>query len=102
MPVSFKVPTYNLDSIKTALSSVEKLTMTNIARGCASAMGMDDQDVVDVIQRLKPENFYKTMPSDKCPHLQQFDVYHGDWKGTDIYLKFQFFNGFLVVSFKEK
>lgn len=100
MTVSFTTPTYNLASIKNSFSSVDKLRMTRVARQGAVTLGMDDGDVVDAIQSITSTDFHKTMPSEKMPHLANFDVYRMTWKSMNIYAKFQDIGGFMVVSFK--
>ncbi|MBM5096060.1 type II toxin-antitoxin system MqsR family toxin [Vibrio parahaemolyticus] len=102
MSTSFTTPTYNLSSLQQAFKSVNTLRMTGTARQGANALGMDDQDVVNAIQCLKPSDFYKTMPSAKMPTAANHDVYKFTWCGKEIYAKFQDLGGFIVVSFKEK
>ncbi len=102
MTNSSNTPTYNLQTIKNACASTATLSMTGSARRGASALGMEDQDVVDAIQSLNPNDFHKTMPSIKMPTAANQDVYKFDWRGTKIYAKFQDLGGLLVVSFKEK
>lgn len=102
MNTSFNNPTYNLNHLKQALNNVNKLRMTRVARQGAVELGMDDDDVVNVIQAIKSTDFYKTMPSEKMPQLANFDVYRTWWEGVEIYLKFQDISGYLVVSFKRR
>jgi len=99
---NFTQPTYDLSSIKAALSSVGSLRMTGSSRVTAVALGFDDQDIVNAIQSIKSSDFYKTMPSQKMPSSPNQDVYKFQFKGIDIYAKFQNLCGFIVVSFKEK
>lgn len=100
--ISFTQPTYNLSSIKAALCSVSSLRMTGSSRITATALGFDDQDVVDAIQAIKSTDFYKTMPPIKMPSSPNHDVYRFSFKGVEIYAKFQNLCGFIVVSFKER
>lgn len=100
MTASYSTPTYDLNTIKINMNSVSKLRMTQSSRRSAVALGFDDQDVVDVIQAIRATDFYKTMPSTKIPNAQNQDVYKVHWKSLYLYVKFQFLNGFLVVSFK--
>lgn len=102
MTTSFTNSTFNLATIKSTFSSISKLRTTSVAREGYTAMGMDDADVVAAIQALKENDFYKTMPSEKCPQYGNFDVYKSKWNGLDIYMKFQNINGFIIVSFKER
>ncbi|CAK1720136.1 motility quorum-sensing regulator / GCU-specific mRNA interferase toxin [Vibrio crassostreae] len=106
MTTSFTTPSYDLYLIKKTFSKVDKLRFTKSARQGYVELGMDEQDVVDVIKSLQPSDFYKTMPSDKRPDLGYFDVYRTSWCGVDIYTKFQDIgSGFIsmyIVSFKRK
>jgi hypothetical protein len=100
MAANYTTPTYDLTTIKKSLSSVSKLRMTRSSRLDAVALGFDDQDIVDVIKAVKETDFHKTMPSIKFPQAANQDVYRVHWKSLYLYLKFQYLNGFLVVSFK--
>lgn len=101
MTTSFTTSTYNLNTVKAALSSVSNLRMTGVARRGAVSLGMDDSDIVNAIQSLKISDFYKTMASEKMPQYGNMDVYKTNWNGQNIYMKFQNIAGFIVVSFKQ-
>jgi len=99
---SYSQPTYNLSSIKSAMSSVASLRITGSSRQTIQLLGFDDQDVVDAIQSIKNSDFHKTMPSNQMPTAPNQDVYKFSYNGVEIYAKFQNLAGFIVVSFKER
>lgn len=98
--IGYQTPTYDLCVVQQAMNNVGKLRMTKRARTDAVALGLDDQDIVDVIQSIGPRDFYKTMPSLKLPDAQYQDVYKVVWEELYLYIKFQYIGGYLVVSFK--
>jgi len=63
---------------------------------------MDDEAVIEVIARLTPQDFDKSMPSDFDPALRQ-DVYKPVVGGRELYVKFtrDRQGGLLLISFKE-
>lgn len=95
-------PHYDLASIKATFITVEALRMTKTAHDCALALGLLLQDVVDLIQEMTREQFYKSMTSKANVALWQ-DVYHVPWGDTVLYMKFTTdAEGYLVISLKEK
>ena len=95
-------PHYDLDAIKATFAKVEALRMTRTAQDCAFRIGMPLQSVVDVIQSMTREQFYKSMTSQANRAVWQ-DVYHAPWHGIVLYLKFTTdAQGYLVISLKEK
>lgn len=80
-------PTYALEEIKRAFSSVRHLRMTRTARNCAFALGFSRQDIVDCIHGIEVGHFYKSMTSDRDHRVWQ-DVYHVPWAGLTLYVKF--------------
>jgi motility quorum-sensing regulator/GCU-specific mRNA interferase toxin len=100
--VEKRKPHYNLASIKATFSTVEALRMTKTAHDCALALGLLLQDVVDLIQEMTREQFYKSMTSMANVALWQ-DVYHVPWGDIVLYVKFTTdAEGYLVISLKEK
>lgn len=55
-----KKPKYNLDAIKLAFKTVDKLNMTFSAMQGQYDVGFSDQDVVDTIKALTSADFYKS------------------------------------------
>jgi len=94
-------PTYDLNTIKQQLNSVSNLRMTLRAKQDATAIGFSDQDIIDVVQELTQADFYKTMAPLKPNFTANHDVYRPNFKGIDLYIKFQLApNGQVIVSFK--
>ena len=95
-------PTYDLESFKAEFSAVARLRMTRTARNCAFALGLGLQGVVDVIQRMTRQQFYKSMTSYGDVKVWQ-DVYHVPHGDTVLYLKLTVdAEGKLLIAFKEK
>lgn len=95
-------PTYDLDSFKSEFGTVARLRMTGSARNAAFALGFSLQDVVDVIQRMTRQQFFKSMTSLGDPRVWQ-DVYHVPCEGLVLYVKLTVDDdGKLVIGFKEK
>ena len=61
---------------------------------------MGQADALAVVQKLIRKNFYKSMTS-HAEHRFWQDVYHGQWNGIALYIKFQRAGEYFVVSFKE-
>ena len=93
---------YDLNSIKLAFSTTDKLTMTATAMSSQYMLGFSDQDVVDAIQALTANDFYKSMPPVKVGFTAWQDVYKTIFKQTNLYIKFQIDSkGETIVSFKK-
>lgn len=98
-----KIPSYNLDSIKKAFKTEDKLYMTVSAKQGQIALGFSDSDVVKVIQNLSSVDFYKSMEPLKAGFTAWQDVYKPSFRGVRLYVKFQVnTRGELILSFKEK
>ena len=95
-------PHYDLASIKATFATVDALRMTRTAHDCALGLGLLLQDVVDLIQEMTREQFFKSMTSKANVAVWQ-DVYFVPWGGTVLYVKFTTdAEGYLVISLKEK
>jgi motility quorum-sensing regulator/GCU-specific mRNA interferase toxin len=96
-------PTHDLEKIKTVFSNTTDLNVTGTALRNAFALGYGRQEIVDVIQTIKPGHFYKTMPSEKNPGLMQ-DVYRVPDGDLELYVKFtsDLVAEFKLLSFKER
>ncbi|KTC81953.1 type II toxin-antitoxin system MqsR family toxin [Legionella cincinnatiensis] len=96
-------PSYHLNDIKKAFNSANKLNMTVSAKQEQIMLGFTDQDVVDAIQNLQWNDFYKSMAPKNKGFFAWQDVYKSHFKGVDLYIKFQVgTRGELILSFKEK
>jgi len=93
-------PHYDLADIKHQMNSVETLLLTGTARKGIASAKMSLRDAWLVIQELSMTNFYKSMTVYADNKVWQ-DVYHADWKGTALYIKFQRYEDYFIVSFKE-
>jgi motility quorum-sensing regulator/GCU-specific mRNA interferase toxin len=96
-------PTYDLDAIKQAIGSVDRLAVTTSALRDAVGLGFDRAGIVDAIHSVERRMFVKSMTTFADHRLWQ-DVYHVPARGVLLYVKFQadVLTEFTVVSFKEK
>jgi motility quorum-sensing regulator / GCU-specific mRNA interferase toxin len=96
-------PTYDLKAFKAAFGRVEKLAVTGTALRSAAALGFGRAEIVDTIQTMQREHFYKSMTSYADHRLWQ-DVYHVPSAVGVLYIKFtaDVLTEFLLLSFKEK
>jgi motility quorum-sensing regulator / GCU-specific mRNA interferase toxin len=100
--VEKRKPHYDLATIKATFATVEKLRMTKTAQDCALGLGLLLRGVVDLIQGMTREQFFKSMTSQANRAVWQ-DVYHVPWQEIVLYLKFTTdAQGYLVISLKEK
>lgn len=98
-----QTPTYDLSAIQKAFARADKLTMTFSAIQTQFELGFTDQDVVDTIQALTENDFYKSMPPVKLNFTAWQDVYKPQFKGIELYIKFQIdFRGGVIISFKKR
>lgn len=95
-------PTYDLESFKSAFTSVSKLNATGAAIKGAAQIGFGRQEVVDTIQAMKRAHFKKSMTS-YADHRSWQDVYNVPFGGYVIYIKFtdDVITEFRLLSFKE-
>ena len=96
-------PTYDLDAFKATFDSTEKLAVTGTALRGAAALGYGRAEIVDTIQTMQRNQFYKSMTSYADFRLWQ-DVYHVPSSVGMLYVKFtaDAITEFLLLSFKEK
>lgn len=98
-------PTYDLNKLKRAFSRIRNLGSATTATGFRDAqeLGFSREDMIAVIQALRPVDFYKSMTTYTNPQLWQ-DVYHTRFRDKDLYVKFTAKpdGGYLLLSFKEK
>lgn len=93
-------PHYLLAEIQAQMTSVPEMNLTVSARSGIRSVGMAQADAVAIVQGLSRKGFYKSMTTDADHRVWQ-DVYHGDWNGVALYIKFQRAGEYFVVSFKE-
>jgi motility quorum-sensing regulator / GCU-specific mRNA interferase toxin len=98
-----KLPTYDLDAFKAAMSDRSKLNATGTAIKDAAALGFGSDEIVAIIQTMEKKHFVKSMTSNYDHRVWQ-DVYFVPSSAGDLYVKltsdpvFEF----RLLSFKEK
>lgn len=94
-------PHYDLKAIQAQMHSIETMHLTMAARHGIKAAGMSLTDALATIKRLSLGNFYKSMTIHADSRVWQ-DVYHAEWKRRALYVKFQRYEEYFIVSFKER
>lgn len=94
-------PHYLLKAIQAQMTTPEAMNLTLSALAGIRAAGMAQEDALEVIQGLAAANFYKSMTTAQNHRVWQ-DVYHGEWNGVALYIKFQQLGEYFVISFKER
>lgn len=88
------------------LSVVKRLIVQGQVKSTFSALsgvatlGMDFEDMLDVVMALTPADFYKSM-STHADHRVWQDVYRTSAGTGAVYLKLTVIDDVLIVSFKE-
>jgi motility quorum-sensing regulator/GCU-specific mRNA interferase toxin len=93
-------PSYSLADILAQMQSVPDMNLTVSARAGIRDAGMGQVDALALVQTLTRKHFYKSMTT-HADHRVWQDVYHGQWSGISLYIKFQRAGEYFVVSFKE-
>ena len=93
-------PHYSLAEIQVQMATVQEMNLTVSAKTGIRAVGMAQADALAVVQGLARKDFYKSMTT-HADHRVWQDVYHGQWNGAALYIKFQRAGEYFVVSFKE-
>ncbi len=93
-------PHYPLLAIQAQMRSVPDMNLTLSARSGIRAAGLSQADALALVQSLKRGDFYKSMTT-LADHKVWQDVYHGQWNGLGLYVKFQQAGEYFVISFKE-
>jgi len=94
-------PQYDLKAIQGQMANIEAMNLTMTARHGIKVAGMSLEDALAVIKRLSMKNFYKAMTVHADNRVWQ-DVYHAEWRGKALYIKFQQHEEYFIVSFKER
>ena len=102
VPMEKRKPHYPLADIKSAFSDTDRLNRTFGSRQGADELGLNDGDVVAIIQALTISDFDKSMTS-FADHKVWQDVYRSTVDDCAIYIKFtrDAQQAFLLISFKE-
>jgi len=93
-------PHYPLAKILEQMKTVGEMYLTFSAQDGIRAAGMSKVDALDVVRGLTRAEFYKSMTTNKDHRVWQ-DVYHAEWCGKSLYVKFQQAGEYFLVSFKE-
>lgn len=94
-------PHYDLKAIIAQMVDVEAMNLTLTAVEGIRRAGMIKLEALEVVQSLSNSDFYKSMTTHKSHKVWQ-DVYHAEWRGKPLYVKFQEAGEYFVVSFKER
>ena len=79
-------PHYALVDIKAAFADPAALNRSFVSKQGADGLGMDDAEVVAIMQALAPADFEKSMTS-YADHRVWQDVYKPKAAGTELYVK---------------
>lgn len=93
-------PHYLLSVIQAQMTSIEAMNLTLSAQDGIRTAGMGKAEALDVVRSLTRAEFYKSMTTTKDHRVWQ-DVYHAEWRGKPLYVKFQQAGEYFIVSFKE-
>jgi motility quorum-sensing regulator / GCU-specific mRNA interferase toxin len=93
-------PHYSLAEIQAQMTTVQEMNLTFSARNGIRGVGMAQSDALAVVHGLRRSAFYKSMTT-HADHRVWQDVYHGQYNGQKLYIKFQKADEYFVVSFKE-
>ena len=83
-----------------SLIEAGKVRTTQAARSGANALGFDYGEMLALVARLKPTDFFKSMTT-YADHTIWQDVYRPNTSVGDVYLKLTVIDDVLIVSFKE-
>ena len=98
---NFTTPSYDLEQIKKAFSKAENLRRTKKVNQDILDLCFTDQDVVNAIQSLSSDDFYKSMSPEHSGFIAWHDVYKPRFNNVNLYIKFQINNNKeFIVSFK--
>ena len=95
-----KIAHYHLNEIKELIAQ-NKYIVTLSARQSYTALGLDDHEVLSVIDNLESKDLYKSMTSYQN-HQIWHDVYHSSYNGIELYIKLQVRDDAIIISFKER
>jgi len=96
-------PSHDLAAFRARCGDPRRLAITTTALRSAAALGFGRSDIAAVIRAMKPSHFYKSMTSHADKRRWQ-DVYHVQWDGAVLYVKFtgDAVTEFVLLSFKER
>ncbi|OOH90904.1 toxin-antitoxin system, toxin component [Pasteurellaceae bacterium 15-036681] len=94
-----RIPHYSLEQIKNLIVD-RKVRTTKTALFDAHSLGLDFDDMLNVINRLTRADFYKSMTTYTNHQIWQ-DVYRPYTEFGSLYVKLTVIDDLLIVSFKE-
>ena len=95
-----RIAHYSLDAIKRMIQE-NNYMVTLSARQTYTELGLSDDEVLEIIGKLKASNLYKSMTS-YHNHKIWHDVYHSSYRGIELYIKLQIKENAIIISFKER
>lgn len=95
-----RTPHYPLVGILAQMTGIEEMNLTMSAQTGIRLASMTMADALQVVRGLSGANFYKSMTTHANHRVWQ-DVYHAQWGGKGLYVKFQQAGEYFIVSFKE-
>lgn len=98
-------PHHGLGSIRARFATVDTLEITGRAHRDAQALGYTLEDVVEIVQALKPGDFVKSETAHSPPNARVWhDTYNIVFDGQRLYLKFagELLTDVVLTSFKER
>ena len=93
-------PHYRLADVQAAIAAQGINTFTMTAQEGLARMGLTPAEAIAVVCTMQRGSFYKSMTTHANHRVWQ-DVYHGQYNGTALYIKFQRAGDYFLVSFKE-
>ncbi len=87
-------------SVVKAMITAGKVRSTFSALSGGAALGFDFEGIVNVVLKLIPRDFYKSMAT-HADHRVWQDVYRPVTSAGEVYLKLTIIDDVLIVSFKE-
>jgi motility quorum-sensing regulator/GCU-specific mRNA interferase toxin len=94
-------PHYQLSDIQAQMTTISTMNLTLSAQEGIRIAGMKRRDALAAVRGLSRAEFYKSMTTEMNHRVWQ-DVYHAEWQGKALYVKFQQADEYFVVSFKER
>lgn len=96
-------PTYDLEAIQACAGDPHRFDITTTALVSAATLGFDRLAIVETVQSITKNCFYKSMTAHFNPRIWQ-DVYHVPSDAGLLYVKFTagVITEFTLLSFKEK
>ena len=95
-----KVAHYSLESIKDFINDGNYF-ITRTARVDYINLGLDDEDVIEIIMGLLSKDLHKSMTTYANNKIWQ-DVYYKNIDDLELYIKLQINEKAIVISFKER